>query len=446
MVYDIALGRTQGERERFGTRGTIFLGKSYVQMGSTSMLSNRILLDVASTHIILISGKRGSGKSTSLGVIAEEIINLPEEISKNLSVIILDTMGIFWTMKYPNLRDEKLLEEWNLKPQEMNANVYVPLGYFNIYKNKGLPVDFPFSIRTRELDAADWCSIFDIKITDEIGVLIDNSIEKLRKQDIDYGINDVIEIIKKDKKFIQIVKDATINRFVNAMRWGVFEKEGTSIKDLIKRKEVVILDLSAYNEVAGGWNIKDLVVAIITRNLLSERIISRKFEELENIETREMIFVNEEKELEKPLVWILIDEAHNFLIKEGKTLSTDPLVRLLKEGRQPGVSLVLATQQPGEIRKDVLTQSDIVISHRLTAKQDIDALNSMMQSYALTDIQTLMNNLPKDKGAAIVLDDNSERIYPIRVRPKLSWHGGESPYAIKYNKKEEIEKVLGFEL
>jgi len=29
------------------------------------------------------------------------------------------------------------------------------------------------------------------------------------------------------------------------------------------------------------------------------------------------------------------------------------------------------------------------------------------------------------------LDDNSERIYPMRVRPKFTWHGGESPSAVK---------------
>jgi len=134
------------------------------------------------------------------------------------------------------------------------------------------------------------------------------------------------------------------------------------------------------------------------------------------------------------MVWIMIDEAHEFLPRVGKTPATDALVQLLREGRQPGVSLVLVTQQPGEIHKDVLTQSDIVLSHRLTAKSDIDALNSMMQSYLLSDLQSYINNLPRLKGSAIILDDNSERIYPMRIHPKRSWHGGEAPSAIKVKK------------
>ena len=447
MAYDIILGRNESDKMKYETRGTIFLGKSYVQMGAVNALSNRILLDVASSHVILISGKRGSGKSYSLAVIAEEMTMQPESIAKNLSVIMLDTMGVFWTMKYPNVRDEKLLEEWNLKPRSMDVKIYVPSGYFDEHKQKGIPVDYPFSIKTNELHALDWCSIFDVKITDSVGVLIENSLEELRETaHKDYDITDIIKMIMKNKKTLPQIKDAAINRFLNAQRWGLFDKNGFAMRDLIKRGEITILDLSAYSEVSSGWNIKQLVVSIIARNLLKERVVSRKFEELEDIEHHESLFIDTEKELEKPLVWMMIDEAHNFLSKEGENVATEPLVRLLKEGRQPGVSLVLATQQPGDIKKDVLTQSDIVISHRLTAKTDIDALNAMMQNYLLEDIQTFMNNLPRLQGSALILDDNSERIYPMRIRPKLSWHGGESPSAVKYSKKEEVEKILGFKL
>ncbi|MBM3229996.1 hypothetical protein FJZ26_06195, partial [Candidatus Parvarchaeota archaeon] len=40
--------------------------------------------------------------SYSMGVMAEEMANLPEDVSANLSIIMLDTMGVYWTMKYPN--------------------------------------------------------------------------------------------------------------------------------------------------------------------------------------------------------------------------------------------------------------------------------------------------------------------------------------------------------
>jgi hypothetical protein len=113
-----------------------------------------------------------------------------------------------------------------------------------------------------------------------------------------------------------------------------------------------------------------------------------------------------------------------------KTAATDALVQLLREGRQPGISVVLATQQPGQIHRDVMTQSDIVLSHRVTSQPDVDALNYIMQNYLSQGIAGYMNDLPSLKGSAIILDDNSERIYPIRIRPRFTWHGGEAPTAV----------------
>jgi hypothetical protein len=57
-------------------------------------------------------------------------------------------------------------------------------------------------------------------------------------------------------------------------------------------------------------------------------------------------------------------------------------------------------------------------------------LNQIMQSYVLEGITKKMNDLPRLKGSAILLDDNSERIYPMRIRPRFTWHGGEAPMAI----------------
>ena len=48
--------------------------------------------------------------------------------------------------------------------------------------------------------------------------------------------------------------------------------------------------------------------------------------------------------------------------------------------------------------------------------------------------------LPDLKGSAIILDDNSERLYPVRIRPRLTWHGGEAPKAIS-EEKENILKI-----
>jgi len=54
-----------------------------------------------------------------------------------------------------------------------------------------------------------------------------------------------------------------------------------------------------------------------------------------------------------------------------------------------------------------------------------------MQTYLLQSIKKAIDDLPSLKGSAIILDDNSERLYPIRIRPKFTWHGGEAPAAVR---------------
>jgi len=430
MVYKIVVGRNQRDREKYGEQGTVPLGRHYVHMGQTTSLSNPVFLDVNTSHVVLVSGKRGGGKSYSLASIAEEMTRLPKEVADNISILMFDTMGIFWTMKYPNTRQEKLLEEWNLKPEGLDIQIQVPEGHYEEYKEKGIPVDKAFTIKTSELKSLEWCNVFGIEINSDRGVLIQRILKSLSGN---YGTHTIIEKIQEDKRSEQKTKDAVENLFRTAEGWGLFSTEGTEIDKLLKRGKATILDLSAYT----NSNIKALVVGIISKKLLNERIASRKEEELENIETEGRFFSESDKQ-ENPLIWLIIDEAHLFLPKHGETPATDALVEILRQGRQPGISLILATQQPGEIHKDVLTQTDVVISHRLTNKLDLEALNSMMQSYTYGGIQKYMNKLPKTKGAAIVLDDNSERIYPIQIKPKRSWHGGESPYAVKLKRKVEL--------
>ena len=120
MPYDIIIGRNESDKKKFGDRGLIYIGKSYVTMGNYTSLSNNLYMDVARSHVILVAGKRGSGKSYTLGSIAEELASLPPETSRNIASLIFDTMGIFWTMKYKNEKDKDLLREWKLEEKNLH--------------------------------------------------------------------------------------------------------------------------------------------------------------------------------------------------------------------------------------------------------------------------------------------------------------------------------------
>ena len=55
MPYDIILGRDSSDKKKFGNKGLIYLGKGYVKMGQYTSLSNKIFMDVARSHVILVA-------------------------------------------------------------------------------------------------------------------------------------------------------------------------------------------------------------------------------------------------------------------------------------------------------------------------------------------------------------------------------------------------------
>ncbi|MAH46213.1 hypothetical protein CMI37_10310 [Candidatus Pacearchaeota archaeon] len=476
MPFDVIVGRDESDKKLFGKKGLAYVGKSYVTMGNLTSLSNPIFLDVARSHVILVAGKRGSGKSYTLGAIAEAISDLKKEAAGNIAPLIFDTMGIFWTMKYKNEKDRELLEEWGLGAKNVPVKVFAPFGYFQEYKEKGIDVDAEFAIKISELEASDWISLFELEFTEPIAVVIESVIGELKgggdgggskrpnsrsgfvsdsevvktkslthppkNSDVvkatsnsksfasGYSLDDIRKMIGMVAGVSQDVKNSAVALFDAAETWKVFsEEKGTAIRDLVNAGTTTVVDLSMYAS-TGNFNVRGLIIGLVSKRLFDERMAARKNEEIQAVQ-HGLDYAQFNIKREMPIVWIFIDEAHEFLPKEGETPASAALVQLLREGRQPGISLVLATQQPGKIHTDAMTQSDIVISHRVTAEQDVKALNEIMQSYFYESINQKLNELPRLKGSALILDDNSERIYPMRVRPRFTWHGGEAPTAVK---------------
>ena len=436
MPYDIIIGRDESDKKKFGDAGLVYLGKQYVSMGQMTSLSNRILMDIARSHVVLIAGKRGSGKSYTLAVIAEELSLLPEETAKNIAPLIFDTMGIFWTMKYANEKEYALLKEWQLEPRKLPVRIFVPYGFAGEYEKKELPIDSTFALSVKELSSDDWGVTFGLNFIDPVAIIIQRVVSALQEEDREFDIEDILLGIKRDNEAGVDARQAAMNLFDGAKTWGVFAKKGQkslATRELIEGGVTSIVDLSCYSSI-GTFNVRALVIGLISRKLFNERMAARKGEEVQAVQHGiDYLYYKQEREM--PLVWIFIDEAHEFMPRTGKTAATDTLIQLLREGRQPGISLVLATQQPGAIHEDVMTQSDIVIAHRVTSKPDVESLNVIMQTYMIEDIRAYMNNLPDLKGSAIILDDNSERIYPCRIRARFTWHGGEAPTAIKVERR-----------
>lgn len=408
---EVIVGRDEEDTKKYGSEGTLYIGKHIVGVGEETHLTTPLLLDVVRPHIITITGKRGEGKSYTMGVLVEEMLKLPNHIRKNLCGMIVDTQGIYWTMKSPAEKDAALLKQWGLQPIGFDISVYVPEGQERIFSSSGVDYDATFSFSPSQLRAEDWLAVFDINPNTMLGILLQRTVSKMTGM---YSIDDIIEAIKTNEGFEE-EKLGLENRFEAAKAWGIFGT--TRMPSLLEPGKISVIDLSLTPQ-----NVRGLLVALASQTLYIDRVTARRKEELAEIEMSSI--------KRTPMPWLFIDEAHNYLPSEGTTPATDILNRIVKEGRQPGITLVFATQRPEKLHPDALAQTDMIISHRLTGKSDVDALKAIMQTYLLYDIGKYINELPKLKGVSIILDDNSERLYKARIRPRQSWHAGSSPTAI----------------
>ncbi|KYC46051.1 MAG: AAA-like domain protein [Candidatus Methanofastidiosum methylothiophilum] len=423
------VGRKRSTFEKYKSKAALYIGKvNETSRQWQNYFNKRVLLDSISPHAIFICGMRGSGKSYTLGVIVEEMAMKNDGVG----ILIIDPMGIFWSMKQKNktASEGEMLERWGLKPTGIkNVRVFIPKGY--VHKAPKETWDDVFKIKPSELRVEDWCLTFDIERFDTMGLLIERVIEKTKtgyttidEKHVpglgdDYDIEDLIKTIENEESissreggFKENTRRALNARLTGAIQWGIFDKKGTKLNDLSKRGQVSVIDVSFLED-----NVRALVVGLLSRNILNTRKVISRQEAMGDINIIGNV----------PVTWLMIDEAHILVPRGGKaTAATDSLIEYVRQGRQPGCSIVLATQQPSAIDSRILSQVDLLICHKLVYQDDIKAVLQRMPSEIpnkLSDFR-FIRSLPI--GSAIIGDkeESTSRAFLISVRPRISQHEG----------------------
>ncbi|HOG73552.1 MAG TPA: DUF87 domain-containing protein [Methanofastidiosum sp.] len=423
------VGRKKSIFEKYKSKAALYLGKvNETNREWQNYFNKRVLLDSISPHAIFICGMRGSGKSYTLGVIVEEMAMKNDGVG----IIIIDPMGIFWSMKQKNkmANESEMLGRWGLKPTGIkNVKVFIPKGY--VHKAPKETWDDVFKIKPSELRVDDWCLTFDIERFDTMGLLIERIIDKTKTGynsvdgkhvpglGDDYNIEDLIRTIENEESvasreggFKENTRRALNARLTGAIQWGIFDKNGTKLNDLSKRGQVSVIDVSFLDD-----NVRALVVGLLSRNLLNTRKVISRQEAMGDINLLGNV----------PVTWLMIDEAHILVPRGGKaTAATDSLIEYVRQGRQPGCSIVLATQQPSAIDSRILSQVDILICHKLVYQDDIKAVLQRMPSEIPNKLSDFRFIRSLSIGSAIIGDkeESTSRAFLISVRPRISQHEG----------------------
>src|SRR5690606_9475812 len=92
-----------------------------ITVGKNQTTSDYVGIADEKSRAVLICGKRGSGKSYTLGVIFEEL-----QAQENCLLIVIDPMGIYHTMAEPNGAQERELWDWGLSSRGLPITIHVP--------------------------------------------------------------------------------------------------------------------------------------------------------------------------------------------------------------------------------------------------------------------------------------------------------------------------------
>jgi len=346
------------------------------------------------SRVVLITGKRGSGKSYTLGVLTEELFN-------DALLLLIDPLGIFWTFC---LSDTENLPVSVLTPGD-------PIARYgkDVFEQKSKLGVFFRSLRLNpsDISPSGWCQLFGLTISEPQGILLFRIVQALSKNGF-FSIDELIEAAMEDARAQDKTKEALINRLEMAKAWDIFSNSHEDIWEKLDLNSVNVLDLSVLDP--GGYGLANLIVSVLCRDLFIKRVKARQRENLGLAQTPER-------------VWVLVDEAQRFVPAGKGTFSKDVLISWVKEGRQPGLSAVFATQQPSSIDNDILSQCDLILCHRLSNREDIAALNRLSQDYLGNELKTYIRHV-KDQGEALMLDDFSERMAILKVKERRTLHGG----------------------
>lgn len=461
QVDNILVGQLTTETEV----ESVFLGK-VAEYGR----NRNVWLDCEGAHAIYIMGKRRFGKTYTLGVIIEGLSsdNWIRQGSKKQAILMLDTMNVFITMPHnveefytERNKEIKEFKRWRLKSEAFNIVLFFPRG--TTAPPEGISKEI--TIRSSDLDDKDWAALFGVDTySDPMGQLIADLYEKVVLKgykdlngrhigsEQNYSTDNLLNCLNNCQE-IQTGYHTNTIRAIKAKlkaikRSLIFSETGVDIKEIFLPGQVSILLLRDIDQ-----NLRSLLIGVLVKKIMQIRSISDKFERLCVVHKKRFESFRERGDEEKakgtyekykqyeqeaqkglPRGWIIIDEAHNYMPAMGITPSGEPLRKYVNEGRNLGLSIVMATQNPSALDPSIRRNADILVIHSISMRDDITTAEGMINTF-LPDsfkfgrekistrvFEQLVRSLPI--GYAVISNYTVNRVFVTKIRPRITVHGG----------------------
>lgn len=429
-----------------------------------------IWMDTRGAHALYVMGKRRSGKSYTLGVLAEGLVaqSWIRQGERDQGVLILDTMNVYLTMPFnveatfaTESADVKHMRRWRLETESPKLTLFRPTGTV-------LPdaiASTEISLRASDLGSEEWCGLFEADpFADPLGHLITELHAKVSVEGYvdsrsgeaiapksDFLLSDLITGLLYDadlQRYHQTTRESLRRRLESVRRLPLFSDQGFDVRQLIVPGQVSVLLLRELDN-----QLRSVLVALIVKKMMQLRGTAEQHERVRSIHLARAAKLQErgqsprkEEEAAREAgrlalqglqrCWLIIDEAHNYIPATGMVPSRKPLKKYVDEGRNLGLSIVVATQQPSGLDPSIQRNADMLLIHSLSHRDDIQAAEGMINTAAPQHVtlgtkqrfegartfEATVRNLPL--GYALASTDRSNRLIPVCIRPRITVHGG----------------------
>lgn len=347
---------------------------------------------VISKHLAIIA-KTGAGKSYTVGVILEELIE------KGIPILIIDVHGEYETLALENddENDIKNMSKFNIKPQSYAGKI---VQYGNVNFTSSIPLVLKDNFNVQQL-----LRIFSDLNSTQQGILfeaISNS-EEISLQDLYFSLNQ----LESNKKWSLIAMIDELKKL------GIFSKNHVPYNELIQLNRASIINLKGFDP---------RIQEIIVYKLLYDLFELRKINAI-------------------PPFFLVLEEAHNFCPERnfGEKISSEIIRTIASEGRKFGTGICVVSQRPSRIDKNILSQCNTQIIMKVTNPNDLKSIVQSVEGI-YENVEDELKNL--QIGQALITGILDVPLI-VEIRPRKSKHGGKAKIIVK--EEEQItEKIEQF--
>ncbi len=339
----------------------------------------KIYLDLKKllTKHVAILAKSGSGKSYTVGVLLEEIID------KKVPLLIIDPHGEYSSMGSPNNNKNELdlMPYFDVKPEKFNVVEY---GDTKI-NTRARPLRISNKLSSKEL-----IDMLPVKLSaSQMGVLYSATQSMGDSSDFE----SILYALQSEESNAKWNVISVIEQLKDI---GLFSDAPTSYHELIKSGTCTVLNFRGINP-----EIQDIIVYKICKDLFELR-----------------------KQNKLPPFFMVVEEAHNYCPERsfGEKKSSKILRTIASEGRKFGLGLCIVSQRPARVDKSVLSQCSTQIIMKVTNPNDLKAISSSVEGITSTtekEIQDL------NIGTSLITGVTDVPLF-VKIRPRKSLHGGQA--------------------